>query len=301
MKMRKRFAAHLARGSMDVARELLRCALACSAFIVVSGMLSISGAYARMSQGARLFMETALTVLCFGATAAYGLWRAWNDPHVQAGRQALSAGQLRYLALTGVLLVCPMTLVSDLLRAPFVRMGSLASASTQVPTFALFLPMLVKSALIAPICEELFFRGYLTAVLRASGTKGATLIAALFFALAHGVDAALLPRFAMGLLLGALAVRVDSLLAAVVVHACYNLTILVLSFAGVGGLFSGIGFVSCLIRVPLCAAFVVALRAAYSARRARRTLCFGERMTRRQIALLFAALALVMICPLLAA
>lgn len=299
--MKKRMKAHPARTSMDAARGLLRCAAACSAFIVVSGMLSISGTYARMPQGTRLLMETALTVLCFGATAVHGLLIADGDQRAHIGCQALSAGQLRDMALTGVLLVCPMTLLCDLLRAPIVRMGLSMSAASQTPPFALFLPMLVKSALIAPICEELFFRGYLTAVLRAAGAKGATLIAALFFALAHGVDAALLPRFLMGLLLCALAVRADSLLASVVVHACYNLTILMLSFAGLGGLFSGIGFVSCLIRVPLCAAFVVALRAAYSARRARRTLRFGEKMTRRQMALLFAALALVMICPLLAA
>lgn len=299
--MGKRIKIHPARTSMDAARGLLRCALACSAFIVISGALSISGAYARMAQGTQLLLETALTVLCFGATAVHGLFYADGDQRAHVGCQALTAGQLRALALTGVLLVSPMTLLCDLLRAPIVRMGLSMSTASQTPPFALFLPMLVKSALIAPICEELFFRGYLTAVLRAAGAKGATLIAALFFALAHGVDAALLPRFLMGLLLGALAVRADSLLAAVVVHACYNLTVLMLSFAGLGGLFSGIGFVSCLIRVALCAAFVVALRNAYLARRARRSLRFGEKLTRRQGMLLVAALAALVICPLLAA
>lgn len=293
--------AYPARGNMDVTGALIRCALACSLFIVLAGALSISGAYAAMPQWASMLVQTAVTVLCFGFPAVHGLLAADGDQRDKLACQALSAQQLRFLAAAGMLLVCPMTLLTDLISAPFVRMGLISLKTADVPPPALFVPMLVKSALIAPVCEELFFRGYLTAVLREAGSRGALLISALFFALVHGVNAALVPRLLMGLLLGALMVRTDSLLAAVIVHAGYNLTVLVLSFSGAGSLFSGLGFLSCLIRVPLCAAFVLVLKAAFEARGAGRALSFGPPLTLRQKIAAFLALAALIVCPLLAA
>ncbi|MBR5288791.1 MAG: CPBP family intramembrane metalloprotease [Clostridia bacterium] len=304
MKKRKKKrvrAAYPARGNMDVTGALIRCALACSLFIVAAGALSVSGAYRVLPQWASMLIQTALTVLCFGFPAVYGLLHADGDQRAKIACQAVSAQQLRWLGAAGVLLICPMTLLTDLISAPFVRMGIVSAGASAAPPFALFVPMLVKSVLIAPACEELFFRGYLTAALREAGSRCVMLISALFFALMHGVNAALVPRFLMGLLLGALVMRTDSLLAAVIVHAAYNLTVLLLSFVGLGGLFSGLGFLSCLIRVPLCAAFVLALREACEARCARRALRFGPPLTLRQkIALVFALIALI-VCPLLMA
>ena len=290
-----------ARRNMDVTGALIRCALACSLFIVLAGALSISGVYAALPQWASMLIQTAVTVLCFGVPAVHGLFFADGNQRDKLACQALSAQQLRWLAAAGVLLVCPMTLLTDLFGALLMRVGLPAAEAAAAPPLALFVPMLVKSVLLAPVCEELFFRGYLTAALRAAGSRSAVLISALFFALVHGVNAALLPKFLLGLLLGVLMMRTDSLLAAVLVHAAYNLTVLVLSFAGLGGLFTGIGFVSCLIRVPLCAAFVFALGQAYRARGARRALRFGPPLTLRQKITLALALIALIVCPLLTA
>lgn len=301
-KKKKRIrAAYPARSTMDVTGALIRCALACSLFIVLAGALSVSGAYAALPEWASMLIQTAVTLLCFGLPAVYGLFFADGDQRDKLACQALSAEQLRWFAAAGVLLVAPMTLLSDLISAPLARMGVITGGASAVPPFALFMPMLVKSVLIAPVCEELFFRGYLPAALRAAESRFALLISALFFALVHGVNAAFLPMFLLGLLLGALVLRTDSLLTAVTMHAAYNLTVLVLSFAGLGGLFSGLGFVSCLIRVPLCALFVFVLKEACQARGARKALRFGPPLTLRQMLTLALALAALIVCPLLLA
>ena len=294
---RVRRAARYARGNMDVTLALVRCALACSAFIVTAGALSVSGAYEKWPAWRSLLVQLALTVLCFGLPAVRGLFVADGDQSDKLSRRALGAGQLLYLALAGALLVCPMTLMNDLIMAPFVRMG-LAGAAASAPPFALFLPMLIKSAVIAPVCEELFFRGYLLAVLREAGVRGAAVFTALFFAIVHGMDGMLVPRFLLGLLLYAMMVRTDSLLAPVILHAAYNLTILLLSFSGLGALFSGIGFFSCLLRLVGCAAFAAAIREAYLARRAAGEIRWGTKMTLRQSMIFSFALAALIYLPI---
>lgn len=289
-----------ARGNMDVNAALIRCALACSLFIIAAGALSVSGIYKRVGDGASMLIQALLTLLCFGLTAVRGLFYADGDQSDKLSRQALGAGQLWWLAAAGVLLVSPATLLRDLIAAPFARMGLIATDTADAPAFWLFMPMLVKSALLVPVCEELFFRGYFYAVLKETGVRGAALISALFFALVHGADTAFASRFLMGLLLCALMLRTGSILAPLLVHAAYNLTILLVSFAGMSSLFSGVGFVSCMIRVPLCAAFVYALKQAYTARGTQETLRFGRALTRGETLLLVAAAAAILASPLLA-
>ena len=286
------------RRSMDVSAALVRCALACSVFILMAGALSVSGAYEKMPQWASLLVQAALTLLCFGLTAWRGLFCCDGDQSEKLCCRALEPEQTVCLSLTGVLLVCPLTLMGDLLFAPLLRMGFVQKAGAAAP-FALFLPMVIKSAVLVPVCEELFFRGYLFAALRESGSRYAAVLTSLFFALAHGVDAMLLPRFAMGLLLCMLMLRTDSLLAGVLVHAAYNLTILMLSFAGAGALFSGLGFASCLLRLLGCAAFVWMLKRAYGAPLAPGMLKWGRAMTSGQVLLVCVSLAAAVYVPLL--
>lgn len=288
------------RGNMDVTAALIRCALACSAFIVAGGALSVSGAYARMPEWLSLLVQTVLTVLCFGIPAHRGLFVCDGDLSDRLHRRALGPGQLLYLFAAGALLVCPASLLGDLIAAPLARMG-LASASAAVPPHALFLPMLIKSAVVAPICEELFFRGYLLAALREAGVRGALIVSALFFALVHGADTMLLARFLLGLLLGGMMARADSILAAIILHAAYNLTVLLLSFAGLGGLFAGLGFVSCLVRLLGCAAFVAAIKEAYLARRAEGALSRGKPLTLSESMLFSFALAALVYIPIVIA
>lgn len=296
MKDRKKKRMRYMRSNMDVSLALVRCACALALFIFLSSALSVFGAYAAMPGWASLLAQTALTLACFLLPAYRGLFVVDGNQSQKLCRRAIAPGQLLYLAGAGVLLVCPMTLLHDLIMAPFVRMGAVQTAGA-APDFALFLPLLIKSAVLVPVCEELFFRGYLSAVLREAGVRWGDVFSAALFALVHGVDAALLPRFAMGLLLGLLMRRTDSLLAPIIVHAAYNASLLLLSGFGLDALFGGIGFVSALVRIVGSAAFLFLLGKIWTARRAAQMLSWGRRLTLRQILTLSLSLAVLAYLP----
>ena len=157
-----------------------------------------------------------------------------------------------------------------------------AQAAAVTPDSALFLPMLLQSALLAPICEELFFRGYLMGAFAKAGRGRAIAAAALLFAAAHGVDAAFLPRFLLGCLLGGMARRTGSILAPMLMHGCYNAAVLLLGFAGAS--FSGRSLLFCalgLLSAALCFAMVARV---YLARANRAPVVWGGALSRRETA-----------------
>lgn len=96
---------------------------------------------------------------------------------------------------------------------------ALVEAITAFPTWKLFLLMVLSPA----IFEELLFRGALLFGFRhdLSRTRSLLLQAA-FFAIAHASVYRLIPTFVVGLLLGALRLRTNSLWPAVFLHGAYN-------------------------------------------------------------------------------
>ena len=95
--------------------------------------------------------------------------------------------------------------------------------------------------LVAPFCEELFFRGLLfPLLLRRVGMFIAVLITAALFALIHAAQlahawAAVSMLFAVGVVLTLVRARAHSLAASVLVHAGYNLALFALLYAGTAG------------------------------------------------------------------
>jgi len=87
-----------------------------------------------------------------------------------------------------------------------------------------FLVLMRFSAIVvAPICEEVVFRGYLYGVAkRYCGPLAGALCSALIFSAAHASLAALLPLALFGLLLAWLYERTGSLWAPIAAHACFN-------------------------------------------------------------------------------
>jgi len=83
--------------------------------------------------------------------------------------------------------------------------------------------MAFAAVVVAPLCEELLFRGFLYPVAKKfTGPWLAACSSALFFAAAHGNLTALLPLFLFGLLLVWIYEKTGSLWAPIAVHLCFN-------------------------------------------------------------------------------
>ena len=256
---------------------------------LVRGLLSLP-ALAAVPRGTATLLETACTVLAFGGGAYLGLCVLDGDHRSIVPMRRLSRAQMRWLALLGVLAVCPMALISDLTDA--LRGMRAAGASQAAAANA---ALLVKRVLIVPVCEELFFRGYLLPALSPQGRLRASVIVSLCFALMHG--SALTAHAALGLLLCLLTIQTGSLLAPILVHAGCNLALTALGALGLSGLLMGWSLLACIVKVIGCAAFAAVLKRAVTARPAGGTFALweGEGLTKRETALLASAAALLLL------
>ncbi len=95
--------------------------------------------------------------------------------------------------------------------------------------------IILVTDILAPIFEELLFRRFLIRRLRHLGDKTAIFISAMMFALMHGNIEQLVYTFLLGLLLGFIYVKTDSLLSTVILHGLINffggtLTVLIVKY-----------------------------------------------------------------------
>ena len=213
----------------------------------------------------RWLLEMLTTLTVFGGGAYLGLCVLDGDHRKIVPLKRLSRGQIRWLILLGVLATAPLALARDLIAALFE--GQNVFAFVPAMDCARFTAMFVKSVLLTPVCEELFFRGYLFPALKPQGNLRAAVVVSLCFALVHAAGIANSCAYVLlSLLLCWIALHTQSLVAPVIVHACYNLALLVMGSAGLSGLMSGWSLISCVIRLALSAAFVFVLKKAYLAR-----------------------------------
>jgi membrane protease YdiL (CAAX protease family) len=92
--------------------------------------------------------------------------------------------------------------------------------------------MAAAAVIVAPLCEEIVFRGYFYPVLkRFSGAWPAAICSAIVFGAAHGQLTALLPLFIFGLLLVFIYERTGSIWAPIAVHLCFNSATVVIQIA----------------------------------------------------------------------
>jgi uncharacterized protein len=105
----------------------------------------------------------------------------------------------------------------------------IARTMAEAPPLGVLLAVVVVGVL-APIGEELFFRGYLQTRLRRAWTAGpAILVTALAFGVIHGEPVHGVLAFALGLYLGLVTERAESVVAAMICHAANNSLSVVLS------------------------------------------------------------------------
>jgi membrane protease YdiL (CAAX protease family) len=171
---------------------------------------------------------------------------AWRD--MGLGMPARAAARD---LLTGALFAVPVLVVTLLLGGLLARFLQPSASPLPPPGNALgLLANLVSAAVLAPIGEELFFRGFATtAWARAIGAGPAIVRGAIFFALVHvltqldtsfgeGAQRALFSFVGLlpvSLALGWLFLRRRSLYAAIGLHAAFNGLQLVLLFAAASG------------------------------------------------------------------
>lgn len=240
--------------------------------------------------------------------AALGLLALDGDQTALVRFGALAPGQIALSLVAGALFAFPAALLCGACEG-IARAFGFVSASAVSPAaaplafgMALLLPSLLVEALLVPVCEEAFFRGYLLGVFARGGETQAALFSAALFALAHGVGPAMAGQFAFGCLLSLLTLRANSVLAAVLAHAAYNLTLVLADFAGLGALFAADTLPSCALLLLGSAAFAAVLWRVARMRPARRRarLWDGRGLSGREKALL-AASAVALLLSLLVA
>ncbi len=107
------------------------------------------------------------------------------------------------------------------------QLGAVSSLIEGAPSIWLVLGVF---ALAPAICEELAFRGFILSGFRHLGHRwGAIVASSLFFGAAHGILQQSMTAFAVGLVIGYIAVQTGSLLPGIAFHLCYNSVSLVMA------------------------------------------------------------------------
>ena len=148
----------------------------------------------------------------------------WRSLGLWPGRtaRAVAAGCACYLLLLpaqwGMILLWPWTF--ETLGGSY-EMQAVAQGIADLEGHFLWLAFL-SATVILPFLEELIFRAFLQPLLVQNlGDVGGIVLTSILFAMLHG-QSAFLPIFALSLLLGAIMLRTQRLLAAWVVHGLHN-------------------------------------------------------------------------------
>lgn len=189
----------------------------------------------------------ALTVVGTGAarwSEIFGQHRIASPNLPAADRRGGALGDLAW----GVALTLPIVVAAALFSALLIQGTGAVPESPLPPSVdsSALLLNLISAALIAPIGEEILYRGVIAQAWgRQSGSRRAILFSAIVFALAHTLniggenigDALLVAavafaiRLPLGLALGWLWIRRQSLLATITLHAAYNALIVLAAVA----------------------------------------------------------------------
>jgi membrane protease YdiL (CAAX protease family) len=167
------------------------------------------------------------------ALVAFLAGRVWTDKGAEARRELVplapvSAAAWTWSLIGGVAAVIAAAALWTVM-ATIVRVPPNVLPDTQGLPLTTVVPMLIVSIIAAPLSEEIAFRGYAMGMLRQRFSPTAALvITALLFAAAHLTQGLYAPKlivyFLAGLAFGFVALRTGSLLPAMAVHSCADLT-----------------------------------------------------------------------------
>jgi membrane protease YdiL (CAAX protease family) len=140
-------------------------------------------------------------------------------------KRTVSNKTLAYIGLCGILLSPAISLIASLFHTPEVHMDALDQLEKYPVILAIFGVMAVT---VAPLFEELLFRGFLQPLFsKTFGFVAGILITGLLFGLLHSIQYKNVWQYVaavsfVGIVLGAVRYRTDSIIPSTVMHACYN-------------------------------------------------------------------------------
>lgn len=201
----------------------------------ISNLLALGVSLAVEGLGQGLDPSTRQSVLTLAAFAVQYLiavpilllinTRGRERGRIPLRRPALSAGTIAKWSVIAFGCTYAVNLVCNTFFSMLESAGLRLHAPSMVlqPTLFDNLITLVFFGLIAPVCEELFFRGALLANLRRGGDWFAVVVVAVLFGLMHMNYQQMFYAAAMGMFAGFLCMRAESVYPAVFVHFSLNI------------------------------------------------------------------------------
>lgn len=89
---------------------------------------------------------------------------------------------------------------------------------------------LLVTAVLPGLCEEILFRGVIQSLLEKKGIQKGLLYTSLLFAIFHFNPWGILPIFFLGLIIGLLAIRTNSIIPAIIAHTSVNATSVIVNY-----------------------------------------------------------------------
>ena len=262
---------------------LLICAasyLGMKTFGLIGALLSV-----RFGMLPLQLFNTAGSVLFFGGAAYLGVMVIDGDQHRLLRLRRLSASQALWYGVSGALTPFLTMLLAMALNAAL----GIDLEGVYIDGEVLYLFTLC-SCVIAPVCEELFFRGYLMGALALNGRKPAVIASTVIFAVFHSVSVGTPGHIAMGVFFALAAMRSESLLASMIMHMAHNAVLVLLSLTGLSVPLETLNPFSAAVMIAACTALFYTWGRAWRARGVRETMTWPpRRLTRGQRRLIILA------------
>ena len=183
-----------------------------------------------IAMGVAIFLISGLLEALFLIAPLYIAWRSagptWRERFDTLGLRRPALGSAFGVIITGLIVgIGGSALYSAFIS--YLRIP-LQNNSDQLLTMGRSEPytvlgLLLAAALIAPVCEEIFFRGFgFPGLLNGMSVLAAALLSSALFAVAHSDLGSLIPLFIIGLVLAWARWRSDSLWPGIIIHMANN-------------------------------------------------------------------------------
>lgn len=171
-----------------------------------------------------MWLLTVLPLYLVGFPAFYNLTK--DVPESPIGRPKKMSFQqvIKYLIMclgTAYIFNIVGNMINQLIG--LIKGGEVVNPLLEVVTGTGILPTLIFAGILSPIVEEIIFRGIFLNKLRVFGDKTAIWVTALTFGLFHGNLSQFFYAFALGLILGYVAIKTNQIKYSVILHMAINI------------------------------------------------------------------------------